>query len=232
MVYYIGHMERAGTGSLSLLMADAPEKGRVRPTAPAGRIGNLRELMQVVDQSEAELAPRQGSLDVALMHRRLGTAKIPFVLLVDGCLEDSSYAAARERLGIVVDARGGEPVYIGPGDAGSALRQALAALRDYPRDFPWLKSKDAVVLAATPGTLAYQEDHPVWALGAPVGPIARRLMATAIRTRWNSDRPSLIRLLGFTADRQEIGPQELTGSVSWSDWLPYLKKFDAPSFKH
>jgi hypothetical protein len=224
-------MERAGTGALSLLMGDAPAERKIRAVPPATGFGNLRDLMQVVDQAEAELAPRPGSLDVAVIHRKLSQAKIPFVLLVDGCLEDPQFAEARARLGIVVDARGGEPVYVGPGDAGSALREQIARLQAYPQDFTWLKSRDPTVLGATPGTAAYAERNPLWLFGASTGPVARRLYDVVTRTRWSDDRPSLIRILGFAADRQSIGPQELVGTVSWSDWMPYLRKFDPASFK-
>jgi hypothetical protein len=232
VVYYVGHMERTGTGALSLLMGDAPMDREIRPPAPATGIGNLRAIMQIVDQAQAQLAPQPGSLDVAVIHRQLGLAKLPFVLLVDGCLEDPIYAAARERLGIFVDAHGGEPIYVGPGDAGSALREQIAKLQSYPQDFPWLKSKDPTILGATPGTVAYAEPDPIWLLGTTVGPIARHLFDVVTRTRWNSDRPNLIRVLDFAADRQSIGPQELVGTVSWSDWLPYLRKFDPASFKN
>jgi hypothetical protein len=231
VVYYVGHMERTGTGSLSLLMGDAPAQRPLRAPPPANGMGNLRDIIQAVDQAEVELAPRPGTLDVAVVHRRLGTAKIPFVLLVDGCLEDPTFAEARLRLGIVVDPHGGEPVYVGPGDAGTALRKQIAELEAYPRDFPWLKSKDATVLAATPGTVAYGQLHPTWLLGGTVGPIAKKLFGAAARTRWDPERPSLIRILNFSADRQAIGPQELVGTVSWSDWLPLLRKFDPASFR-
>jgi hypothetical protein len=231
VVYYVGHMERTGTGSLSLLMGDAPAQRQLRAPAPTSGIGNLRDIMQVVDQAEAELAPRPGTLDVAVVHRRVGRAKIRFVLLVDGCLEDPTFAEARRRLGIVVDAHGGEPVYVGPDDAGTALRTQIAQLEAYPQDFPWLKSKDATVLGATPGTVAYGQLHPTWLLGGTVGPIAKKLFGVAARTRWDPERPSLIRILNFSADRQAIGPQELVGTVSWSDWLPLLRKFDPASFK-
>jgi len=231
VVYYVGHMERSGTGALSLLMGDAPAERIVSPTVATHSVGNLRDLAQIVDRAEAELAPRPGTLDVAAMHRQLARAQLPFVLLVDGCLEDPTYREARERLGIVVDARGGEPIYVGPGDQGTALNSQLAELRNYPNDFPYLKSAAPIVLGATPGTAANQESNPVWLLGGAVGPIARRLFDTVARTRWDPERPSLIRILNFTADRQSIGPQELTGTVSWSDWLPYLHKFDAASFK-
>jgi hypothetical protein len=232
VVYYVGHMERTGTGALSLLMGDAPADRKIRAPAPSTGVGNLRDIMQIVDQAEAELAPRQGSLDVAVIHRQLGRANIPFVLLVDGCLEDPNFADARQRLGIIVDAHGGEPRYVGPGDAGTALREQIAKLQAYPQDFPWLKSRDPTILGATPGTAAYSEPNPVWLLGGPVGPVARRLFDVVARTRWNSDRPNLIRILDFSADRQSIGPQELVGTVSWSDWLPHLRKFDPASFKN
>jgi hypothetical protein len=231
VVYYVGHMERTGTGSLSLLMGDAPLKREIR-APPAAGVGNLRDIMQIVDQAEAELAPRPGSLDVAVVHRRLGNAKIPFVLLVDGCLEDSNYAEARRRLGIVVDAHGGEPIYVGPDDAGTALKAQIAQLEAYPQDFPWLKSKDATVLGATPGTVAYGEAHPKWLLGGTLGPIARKLFGVVGRTRWDAKRLSLIRVLNLSADRQAIGPQELVGTVSWSDWLPLLRRFDPASFRN
>jgi hypothetical protein len=232
VIYYVGHMERTGTGALSLLMGDAPADREIRAPAPLTGVGNLRDIMQIVDQAEAELAPRPGSLDVAVIHRRLAGARVPFVLLVDGCLEDPSFADARQRLGIIVDARGGEPVYVGLGDAGTALREQIAKLQAYPQDFPWLRSRDPTILGATPGTVAYSEANPVWLLGGTVGPVARRLSDVVARTRWNSDRPSLIRILSFSADRQSIGPQELVGTVSWSDWLPYLRKFDPASFKN
>jgi hypothetical protein len=231
VVYYVGHMERMGTGGLSLLMGYAPAVRAIRPPAPANGVGNLRDLMQVVDQAEAELAPRTGSIDVAVIYRQLGRLNIPFALLIDGCLEDPRFAAARERLGIVVAAHGDEPAYVGPGDAGTALREQIAKLEAYPQDFPWLKAKDPTILAATPGTAAYSEENPVWILGGPVGPIARRLFDIVARTRWGSDRPNLIRVLDYSADRSSIGPQELAGTVSWSDWLPHLHRFDPASFK-
>lgn len=230
VVYYIGHMERNGTGALSLLMGDAPPD-KIRPPVKTNDVGNLRDLAQIIDQAEAELAPRPGTLDVAVMHRQLGRSKLRFVLLVDGCLEDPSYAAARQRLGIVVDARGGEPIYVGPGDAGDALRRQLAELHDYPVDFPYLKAHEPIILGATPGTAAVAESNPVWIFGGVVGPIARRLSDIVVRTRWDAGGTHLIRVLNYAADRQSIGPQELAGTVSWSDWLPYLRKFDPASFR-
>jgi hypothetical protein len=232
VIYYIGHMERTATGELSPLMTDAPKERPVHePPVPSSGVGNLRDIMHAVNQTQAELTPAPGSLDIAVLHRRIAATKIPFVLLVDGCLEDSNYAQARSRLGIVVDAHGGEPVYVGPGDAGTALKEQIAQLRAYPQDFPWLKSKDITVLGATPGTFAYGEAHPQWLLGGTVGPIARKLYDVVARTRWDPDRPSLVRVLNYSADRQSIGPQELVGTVSWSDWLPLLKKFDPASFR-
>ena len=231
VVYYVGHQERSGTGGLSLLMSDAPAERPTPSPAPATGVGNLRDLMQVVDQAQAELAPTPGTLDVAVVHRRLSGGGIPFVLLVDGCLDDRSYAAARDRLGIVVDPHGGEPIFIGSGDAGTALRAMINQLENYATDFPWLRSNNVTVLGATPGTLAFAAPHPKWLLGAPVAPIAEKLAAVVARTRGEPDRPSLIRTLSFTADRQAIGPQELSGTVSWSDWLPELKRFDPASFR-
>lgn len=231
VVYYVGHQERSGTGGLSLLMSDAPAKRSNPPPAPATGVGNLRDLMQVIDQAQAELAPNPGTLDVAVVHRRMSDSGISFVLLVDGCLDDRSYAAARERLGIVVNPRGGEPIFVGPGNGGTALRAMIQQLENYASDFPWLRSRNVTVLGATPGTLAFSVPHPKWLLGAPVAPIAQRLAGVVARTRGEPDRPSLIRTLSFTADRQAIGPQELSGTVSWSDWLPHLRRFDPTSFR-
>jgi hypothetical protein len=212
-------------------MGNAPEKRETTTPVRSGVAGNLRDVMQAVEQAEAELAPRPGTLDVAVLQRHLAEAHIPYVLLIDGCLEDPNYQQARDRLGIVIDPHGGEPRYVGPRDAGSALRSQLEELRNYPIDFPYLKGKDPIVLGATPGTPAYAEPNPVWQLGAPVGPIAWRLWDVVVRTRWSSERPSFIRILNFTAERQELGPQELVGTISWSDWLPFLKKFDPQSFQ-
>jgi hypothetical protein len=232
VIYYVGHMERLGTGGLALLMGDAPAKLPDEPVVTNEGSGNLRDLAQIIDQAQATLAPPAGTIDAAVIHRSVAMAKIPFVLLIDGCLTDPSYADARTRLGIVVDSRGGEPVYIGPDDAGTALRKQVELLQSYSVDFPWLKSKNPTILGATPGTAAYADDNPIWALGAKIGPIAAKIAGTINRTRWNSDRLSLIRILDLAADRSEIGPQELTGTVSWSDWLPLLRRFDPNSFKN
>src|SRR5207248_1588832 len=112
-----------------------------------------------------------------------------------------------------------------------ALRNAIQKLSAYSEDFPWLRSPDATVLGATPGTLAFAHDHPKWLLGAPTGPIAWRLAGSVERTRYDANRPNLIRLLNWTAERQPIGEQALRGTVSWSDWLPYLRRFDPASFR-
>ncbi|TFF27448.1 hypothetical protein E3C22_03030 [Jiella endophytica] len=231
VVYYVGHQARSGTGGLSVFMSDAPAEPRIRPPAPATGAGNLSELMQVVDQAAAELAPDAGTLDVGVMHRRLSESGIPFVLLVDGCLDDRTFAAGRDRLGIIVDPRGGQPLYIGGGDGGTALRAIVQQLENYAADFPWLRSRNATVLGATPGTLAFSEANPKWLLGAPVAPIAQKLIRIVARTRGAADRPSLIRTLHYAADRNTVGPQELSGTVSWSDWLPLLKRFDPNSFR-
>ncbi|RVU18354.1 hypothetical protein [Methylobacterium oryzihabitans] len=231
VVYYVGHQARSGTGGLTIFMSDAPAEPVSRLPAPATSVGNLRELMQVIDQAKAELVPDAGTLDVGVVHRRLSESGIPFVLLVDGCLDDRAFAAGRDRLGIVVDPHGGEPFYIGPGDGGTALRAIVRKLENYAADFPWLRSRNATVLGATPGTLAFSKASPKWLLGAPVAPIAQKLIGIVARTRGAADRPSLIRTLSYAADRNTIGPQELSGTVSWSDWLPHLKRFDPDSFR-
>ena len=210
-----------GTGGLSLLMGDAPaERGRELHQRHARTSAISATSCTVVDQAEAEFAGRPGTLDVGSCIANSAARKISVVLLVDGCLGRSrTFRAARERLGIVVDARGGEPIYVGPGDAGAALREQIRSSTSTRRIFPCSRRRSRPSLRPRPARRPMPKTIPS---GSSVGMSDRSRDISfdgVSRSRWDPDRPNLIRILNSAADRQPVGPQELSGTVSWSDGL-------------
>jgi hypothetical protein len=222
--YYVGHMVTYEDNSLALLMGDAGRTRvaarRVGDLAPMG--GNLAELARSLGTIARKAAPPLGELDVADLYDAIASTGTAFVLLIDGCMQADKFASFRERLGLVIGPKQESELFVGPGTATDALRSFADGLRHFPDGQSYLSSKNPVVLGAAPGTIASVQENPTWRWGAPVGPLARYVATTVQRSELWADRPSLPRLLNWSAENQQVGEINLKGTISWSDWLPLL----------
>jgi hypothetical protein len=222
--YYIGHMVTYEDNSLALLMGDA---GRTRlPAAQSDGLakmgGNLADLSRMMSAIQRKAQPPKGELELSSLYQALASGGLPFILLVDGCMQAAAFAEFRERLGLVIGPDQENELFVGQGSATDALRQFTDGLVHFADRQPYLSSANPVVLGAAPGTVANPLRNPVWQWGAPVGPLANYIATTVERSKLWQDRPSLARLLNWSAETARVGETNLKGTMSWSDWLPLL----------
>jgi len=231
VVYYIGHMVTHDDQTLTVLMGDAePSRDSVQEKGDVSTAGgNLDALARSISAIQRKLALPPGELELNDLYNTLHATGLPFILAVDGCLEVPSFAAFRDRLGLVIGPKQLVQLYIGNGSATQALHDFATRLYHFPDGQPFLKARNPVLLGAAPGTFAKQHDHPRWRWGPPVGPLASYIATTAQRSKAWPDRPSLVRLLHWSAENKMVGQINLRGTMSWSDWGPLLSASETPA---
>lgn len=225
--YWMGHMVSLRTGSLYLVMSDAPpdlprqddyalmRHQMAHPNHPAAG-SNLGEIFDVLQQVEGDNpANEPGLVSVASVHHRLSKLGIPFALLIDGCFDRKDLAELRKALSF--DERGD---YYGPNLGSGEEQLTYQHAMDAFGNSPYLRAQNVVILAAKPGSRANVVSHPFhcWDISPEVGPLAARfsrcLSDLDIHAR-NSDWGTILAQL---ADWRGTGEVDFRGTVSWSDF--------------
>jgi hypothetical protein len=205
--YYVGHTVTTRDGHVLLLQS-----------------GITPQLLKQVG-AEQVAAPIESSfpgdqaLDLEELHRRLKLVGIPFVLLLDGCMDNASVRQAIVASGFRYDPAHPTLYYVGSEPLTQRLiSQVGRSLSDFGARRTYFKDDNPVIFAAKPGTLALLGEDPHWQGASPLAPLAskvRRLTAPAAGENVNS----LAELLSRVVDmRQGVGQIELSGSITWSDF--------------
>ena len=173
--YYIGHMVTYDDNALALLMGDAGRTrvagGRTEGLESMG--GNLADLARAMVAIGRRADPPRGELELADLYEALASGGVPFILLVDGCMQAEAFAAFRERLGLVIGPHQESELFVGPGSAPQALRRFTDGLMHFADGQSYLSSRNPVVLGSAPGTVANPLRNPVWEWGAPAGSLGQ-----------------------------------------------------------
>jgi hypothetical protein len=225
IVYYVGHTFALPGADVTLLMGDAAERPKTprrdAPTLGANVGGQIAALSDFAHQLEAAVTqPTEGLLHLARVYETLERTRVPFALLVDGCLESDRVSRFREDMGLVLGPGGtNRLVYVGSAETATSELPAFAdVLRHFADEQPYLHGTNPVVLAAKPGTLAESRPDPRWAWGESVGPLAARLGRYVRTSRLDPDPPSLGEVVWQSAEYRGLGEISPRGSISWSDF--------------
>jgi hypothetical protein len=203
-------------GSASQIPANLPTRSpELIDQAVGNKIGDLARLANAID-ANLEALP-EGFLPLRELYAQLEKAKVPFALIVDGCLRMDEFERMRSELGIASDRGQNVLFYVGPAGGAENSLSRLGTLQEHVADTqPYLHSTNLVLLAANPGTYANSRPSPdnTW---SEVGPLAARLTNLYRASRFDRDRPSLADLVGRVTDFNGVGEISPTGSISWSD---------------
>ena len=205
--YYVGHMFVNAGQRLALLQGGADD-AEIEKAIPAANWTRG-------DRGDA-------FLPLGELHGALGSTGVPFLLLVDGCMESKVARARLAEGGFAYDPmRPGTMVYqgpkelLGPDDAGAITSMQA----DFGRTEAFLRDINPISFAAKPGTFAVARDNPFVVGGPPIAPLAENLRhwAELFMMRENALPPLktfLDRVVGFRG----IGELGMEGSISWSDF--------------
>ena len=232
VLYYAGHAIAGPGGQLYLVMNDyegdpvkdmgedfllgLPRAHLDNPSSPASG-SNLQNLLDVVTALQAE-SPLEivGLYPVSSIAKQLEGIDVPYILLIDGCYEHSQIDRLRESLHLTQKGDYFGPREWGGPDENERLEKAIRQFGQAP----YLRSKNAVIFSATPGSVAVAEADPRPSLFndqfvAPLaGRIYRRMeaaVAHAEDTSWGAFLQSIV-------DVKPLGERRVFGTVSWSDF--------------
>lgn len=224
VVYYIGHTLSWPDRDIAVVLGDAqviPETHREQNNRAVHRalgekVGSLFDLADALNANLEKLPP--GFLPVRDLYAELEKAGIPFVILIDGCLRNDEFESFRNELGLVSDAGTHSFFYVGPdGKLLSSLNEFDHELRHFADTFPYLHSKNVVVMAAKPGTFAQPWINPQLSW-ANAGPLAARFFHYMQAAAFDSDYPTLGQAISNITEYQGTGEISPKGSISWSDF--------------
>lgn len=217
--YYVGHAVTSTSGQVYLLQSGVtPEslRGLTAGQAPP-RLANLGELLRVVEA--ATPVEPYVALRLSDLHAALSKSNVPFVILLDGCMENAAVKQSVEGAGFRYDPQHPTLYYIGSEPLTQRLiSQVGTSLREFGQAWAYLHDANPIVFAAKPGTLAMLGEDPRWQMAPPLAPIAQRVRRLLVPSATGSPG-SLAELVTRTVDfRQGVGELELGGSISWSDF--------------
>ena len=180
-VYFIGHTLSWPNGDIALVLGEAGEipepKRQYTNDAISERVGeNVGSLFKLADSLNANLETLPpGYMPLRDLYAELENAKIPFALIVDGCLRNDEFEQFRNGLGLTSDSSTRTFFYTGPdGKLLTSLDAFDGRLRHFADSLPYLHTQNPVILAAKPGTFAQPWPDPDldW---SEVGPLSARI---------------------------------------------------------
>jgi hypothetical protein len=194
--YYIGHTYPLESGEIGLVM------GTYDPRNYRG--GDATQV-----------------LPLGRLYEQLAAAGLPFAMLIDGCYESGEFQRYVTSLGFTADPNDSNMDYVGDADVIThELGDFARGLRDFTASLPYMRDVNPVILAAKPGRVASEQQHPLWELER-VGPLARKL-AWWMELDRSKDFPlSLGELLRRTVDYNQTGEISAAGTISWSDFTRF-----------
>ena len=159
------------------------------------------------------------------LNAALENVHVPFLLLLDGCMEHPTTLKALVGAGFMIGPNHpGNALYVGPKEtlAPSDFEAIIQALRGFGDVESFLKSTNPIVFAAKPGTFARPAPHPLLDGGPAVGPIAASLHRCAMFAQpTRGVRPSLQDVLRTMDVWRGVGEITMGGFVSWSDFSQF-----------
>jgi hypothetical protein len=232
ILYYAGHAIAGPNGQLYLVMNDydgdpANDIGEdylhglsreqlEHPTSPVSgsNFGQLFDLMGAIQAEYPEEIP--GLYPLSAIEEKLRALNTPFMLLVDACYSHEQMDQLRNALSLTP--RGD---YFGPaldGGPGEVTRYTDAIHRF--GDVPYLRSPNAVVLSAAPGSIAVEVPSPRPNLfnSEFVAPLARRMYNRLESTLAYSTPISYGAFFHSIVDVKPTGEVRTYGITSWSDF--------------
>ena len=224
VVYFIGHTLSWPNGDIALVLGEAGEipepKRQYTNDAVSERVGeNVGSLFKLADALNANLETLPpGYMPLRELYAELENAKVPFALIVDGCLRNDEFEQFRNGLGLSSDSSTRTFFYIGPdGKLLASLDAFDSKLRHFADGLPYLHTTNPVILAAKPGTFAQPWPDPDldW---SEVGPLSARIANYVRASVWDQDSPTLGEVLSNVTDYQGTGEISPKGSISWSDF--------------
>jgi hypothetical protein len=218
VIYYIGHAVTRANGDILLLQGSITakmlaelEKSSANSELPKS-IAGLAALSDSINLSE-------GFVRLADIHARLKESGIPFVLLVDGCMENNAFQSFVKSLGFTY--RKDQPMLYYSGSAPVIFHEMLDLadrMRHFPDRLPYLKDTNPVIMAAKPGTVAPMKKNPEWSGGFPVGPLTEEAYRASVRAQLAAEPLSLPEFLESLAGFRGVGEINLDGAICWSDF--------------
>jgi hypothetical protein len=224
VVYFIGHTLSWPNGDIALVLGEAGEipepKRQYTNDVISERVGdNVGSLFKLADALSAKLETLPpGYLPLRDLYADLENAKIPFALIIDGCLRNDEFEQFRNGLGLTSDSSTRTFFYTGPdGKLLTSLDAFDGRLRHFADSLPYLRTQNPVILAAKPGTFAQPWPDPDldW---SEVGPLSARITNYVRASVWDQDPPTLGEVLSNVTDYKGTGEISPKGSVSWSDF--------------
>lgn len=210
LAYYVGHSLINRAGKTALLMGNAD-----------------REQVESFVRSDGRLLvePPDTLLPLADLHETFKEGGVPFMLLLDGCMD---FNAVREAL--LEKAFQFDPLHpgnihyvgpkelLGPGD----FEVISASLKGFGRNEPCLTDSNPIVFASKPGTFARARPNPVLIGGPAIGPLANRIHAS-VQDRLASAEllPGLDELIEDLNVWRGLGEIGMEGPISWSDFATF-----------
>jgi hypothetical protein len=227
ILYYAGHGVAAGNGAQYLVLGDydgdikrdlAQDKTPLRADRPESPLnsGNLADLASLATTLERELAgSKPGLISVAELHSELEQAGVPFALLVDGCYGDKGLESLRRELKFTPWG----DYYGVKGFPTTELTEYYKAVDEFGKA-PYLRSANAVVLAAKPGSFARETNNPFYDsdLVPKMGYLAARAGTMANLFVGSGEPKSVGEFVRGLADFHLVGERNFQGSISWSDF--------------
>jgi hypothetical protein len=193
VVYFIGHTLSWPNRDIALLLGEAGEipepKRQYTNDAISERVGeNVGSLFKLADALNANLEQLPpGYVPLRNLYAELETAKIPFALIVDGCLRNDEFEQFRNGLGLTSDSSTRTFFYTGPdGKLLMSLDALDGRLRHFADSLPYLHTRNPLILAAKPGTFAQPWPDPDldW---SEVGPLSARIANYVHASVWDQD---------------------------------------------
>jgi hypothetical protein len=161
-------------------------------------------------------------LPLAELYAALGAEPVPFLLLVDGCMESKIAKARVAEGGFSYDPmRPGMMIYQGPKEllGPNDARVITGMQADFGRTEPFLRETNPVSFAAKPGTFAVARESPFLVGGPPIAPLAEELHRwTELFNVREHALPALKTLLDRVVGFRGVGEIGMEGGISWSDF--------------
>ena len=196
VAYYIGHSVVRRDGEIVLLTGDSSI-----------------DTIHTVDEA---------TLSLCTLYDALDASDLPFVLLVDGCLESDAIDNYRESLGFVLPQRFGAMDYHGSEEyITDELSRYVHSLNNFATKHRFLHTSNPVIFAAKPGTVAPGVLDPLHDWGPLHGPLAKRIAWMVNRVRFTRPSRPLQEAIRGTVDFNITGELTSEGTISWSDFSKF-----------
>ena len=228
VVYYVGHAVTRSNGDVLLVQGPITTEmlRSLEKTADDAQL--LKPLARLANLADELMLP-DGFLRLSDLHAALSRSGVPFVLLVDGCMENNTFSKFVESLGFIYKHKADQSTHKADppytlyytGTAPIVFHEIFDLadrMRHFPDELPYLKDINPVILAAKPGTVAPMKENPEWSGGLPVAPLTLEAYKASLRAQIANEPPSLADFVEALAGFRGTGEISMDGAISWSDF--------------